>query len=110
MRDTSTEILSSSPLCPRTWASEKPILHRRTIILFNEFHPSEKSLQFSPWLGPQASPQLYEITEDWNKKHDDENTALSFLSQLCLCIWAEVLRSWKEVARLSTLHVRGAVS
>ncbi|KAK0749662.1 hypothetical protein B0T18DRAFT_427746 [Schizothecium vesticola] len=108
MQDTSAAKLSKSPLCPRTWVSEKQLLHRRTVILFNEFHPTEKALQFSPWLGPQVSPQLYAITEEWNKTHDNEKTALSFLSKLCLCIWAEVLSGWKEVARLSTLHVRAA--
>jgi len=65
-------------LVPHSWDAKNPLLHRRTVILFNELFSRTDGLPSQLWLADQ---RLWSISEPWNIFQDDETTAIIFLSQ-----------------------------
>ena len=94
-------------LCPSSWASTTPLLHRRTLILFNELHSEGDGLGFKQWLSGQY---IWSICDDWNTVEDDEATAMVFAYRLVAQVWEWVVLEWKNVVDKCSEHIKSSVS
>ncbi|MCJ1419142.1 hypothetical protein MMC32_005495 [Xylographa parallela] len=99
----STEKLHSVAEGALPWDSTAALLHRRTVILFNELHSNKDGLRFKEWL---ASSDLWEVSGDSNTGQDDEKTAILFLYRLTCQIWESVIAEWKIVVDHCSVHIK----
>ncbi|KIW82143.1 hypothetical protein Z517_05170 [Fonsecaea pedrosoi CBS 271.37] len=99
----STDKFRNVELCPASWASVVPLLHRRTLILFNEFHSEADGLGFKDWL---TDPGLWTVIDQQNTSRDTETTAVVFIYRLVCRIWERVLLEWRRVLDQSSEHIK----
>lgn len=97
----STSLLSKT--CPSGWESQNVLLHRRTLVLFNELHSKGDGLEFKAWL---SSPSLWTISSSSNTTEDTEYTAIMFLYRLVNQIWEKVVSEWKNIVDQCSDHIR----
>ncbi|KAF2133257.1 hypothetical protein P153DRAFT_363472 [Dothidotthia symphoricarpi CBS 119687] len=100
-----TEALTKTPFFPSSWASDTTLLHRRTLILFNEFHSSSDGIAFQNWL---TDPELWHVSSDSNTCEDNEATAALFTYRLTCKIWERVVQDWKNVIDRCSEHIRAS--
>jgi hypothetical protein len=94
-------------LAPHSWKAKNSLLHRRTVILFNELHSRTDGLPFQLWLADQT---LWSISEPWNIARDDESTAIIFLSRITSQIWERIVHEWRNVIDQCSEHIRSSVN
>lgn len=106
MRVTNTDLLTSSPLCHKSWTSKNELNHRRTIILFNELHSRDDGLPFTEWISPNASgSDLWDLPADPSCPTDDEAMALLFIQRFVARIWHGVVEDLGKVIDECSKHI-----
>ncbi|KAF2740052.1 hypothetical protein EJ04DRAFT_264762 [Polyplosphaeria fusca] len=97
----STSALSRS--CPSGWESGNVLLHRRTLVLFNQLHSKGDGLDFKAWL---SSPTLWTVSKLSNVTEDTQSTAIIFIYRLLNQIWGRVISEWKHIVDQCFEHIR----
>jgi hypothetical protein len=106
IRMKSTTQISKSPLCPRSWDSSSPLLHRRTVILFNQLYASGDHIGFTEWLGDSdLDPDLWAVRGGGDGVTDNEYTALHFLQKFVGRIFHQVIQEWQIVLIYTSNHL-----
>ena len=94
---------------PNLWDSKESLLHRQTIILFNEFHAQNDRLGFKSWISPKQT-NIWDVAADWNLYEDDEATAVNFMLRFSSHVWRGVVLEWQNVIDQCSEHIRPSVS
>ncbi|KAH8771239.1 hypothetical protein BGZ57DRAFT_896399 [Hyaloscypha finlandica] len=100
-----TPKLLGSSLCPISWESKTNLVHRRTLILFNELHASQDGLNFKDWISPEKT-NIWEVVDDFNLSKDNEATTITFIHRLTGTVWQEVVHAWRNVVDKASEHIR----
>ncbi|KAF8854310.1 hypothetical protein BDZ45DRAFT_805944 [Acephala macrosclerotiorum] len=100
-----TPKLLGSSLCPISWESKAKLVHRRTLILFNELHASQDGLNFKDWISPEKT-NIWEVVDDFNLSKDNEVTTVAFIHRLTGTVWQEVVHAWRNVIDKASEHIR----
>ncbi|KAL8995142.1 MAG: hypothetical protein Q9188_006878 [Gyalolechia gomerana] len=100
-----TSNLTKSTRCQPLWGSEVTLLHRRTVILFNELQSAEDVVSFTDWLSPAADMSLWDSGHPTMPNTDDERTALRFLQNFLYRVWSGVNLKWDILFRCAEEHL-----
>lgn len=84
------------------------MVHRRTLILFNELHASQDGLNFKDWISPEKT-NIWEVVDDFNLSKDNEVTTIAFIHRLTGTVWQEVVHAWRNVVDKASEHIRTSV-
>jgi hypothetical protein len=84
------------------------LVHRRTLILFNELHASQDGLNFKDWISPEKT-NIWGVVDDFNLSKDNEVTSIAFIHRLTGTVWQEVVRAWRNVIDKASDHIRTSV-
>lgn len=85
------------------------LLHRRTVILFNELQAAEDVVSFTDWLSPVADMSLWDSGHPKMSNTDDERTALRFLQNFAYRVWSGVDLKWDILLRCAEEHLASVV-
>ena len=87
------------------WESAIALLHRRTVILFNEVQSTHDKVSFRDWLSPDADSSLWDGAGCQMGNLDTELSALYFIQRFVAKVWDGVVAKWTLVLKCSSEHL-----
>lgn len=106
IRLASTNKLTASALCPKSWTSNNSTSHRRTVILFNELHSLQDTVPFTAWISPDSQgSKMWNLPANCDTPVDTEASALVFIQRFISQVWKGVVSELENVIDECSKHI-----